>query len=98
MPAPLSASIQGAPKRQLTLLDSTSIIVGIIIGSGIYEASPLIARSVPGPAALLGAWLAGGFFALVGSLCYAELATAYPAEGGDYVYLTRAFGRRMGFL
>jgi amino acid transporter len=98
MPAPLPVEPRGAPKRELTLLDSTSIIVGIIIGVGIYEASPLIARSVTGPAALLGVWLAGGAFALIGSLCYAELGTAYPAEGGDYVYLTRAFGRRMGFL
>ena len=86
------------PQRQLTLFDSTCIIVGIIIGVGIYEASPLIARCVPGPLTLLGVWVLGGVLSLVGALCYAELATAYPEEGGDYVYLTRAFGRPLGFM
>lgn len=87
-----------APKRQLTLFDSTSMILGIIIGAGIYESSPLIAQNVPGVAGLLVAWLLGGLCSLVGALCYAELATTYPREGGDYVYLTRAMGRAIGFL
>ena len=43
-------------------------------------------------------WLLGGLLSLIGAVCYAELATAYPKEGGDYVYLTRAFGRSVGFL
>ncbi|MGA2032065.1 MAG: amino acid permease [Thermoguttaceae bacterium] len=93
-----SASSAAAPRRQLTLLDSTSIIVGIIIGSGIYRSSPLIAGSVPNTAWLIGVWILGGLLSLVGALCYAELANAYPREGGDYVYLTRALGRKMGFL
>jgi len=87
-----------APRRQLTLLDSTSIIVGIIIGSSIYESAPLIAKSLPSTAWLLGMWVLGGVLSLIGALCYAELATAYPTEGGAYVYLTRAFGRKLGFL
>ena len=87
-----------APKRQLTLFDSTSIIIGIIIGAGMYKASPLIASSVPSSLAVLAVWLAGGAFALVGSLCYAELATMFPAEGGDYIFLSRAYGRPMGLL
>jgi amino acid transporter len=86
------------PRRQLTLFDSTCIIVGIIIGVGIYETSPQIAQCVPGPAWLGAVWMLGGILSLVGALCYAELATAYPQEGGDYVYLTRAFGRPLGFL
>ena len=87
-----------APKRQLTLFDSTSIIVGIIIGATIYESTPLIAQNVPGVGGLLAAWLLGGFLSFVGALCYAELATAYPRSGGDFVYLTRAFDRPIGFL
>jgi len=87
-----------APRRELTLFDSACIIVGIIIGSGIYETTPLIAQNVPGVGWLLAVWLLGGLLSLVGGLCYAELATAYPKEGGDYVYLTRAFGRMPGFL
>ena len=87
-----------APQRHLTLFDSTSIIVGIIIGVSIYEMTPRIAQNVPGVEGLLGAWLLGGFLSFVGALCYAELATAYPREGGDFVYLTRAFDRPIGFL
>jgi len=92
---PQSADV---PQARLTLFDSICIIVGIIIGAGLYETTPLIAASVPDMASLALIWVLGGVFALVGSLCYAELATAYPAEGGDYVYLTRGFGPRLGFL
>ena len=87
-----------APKQQLTLLDAISIIIGIVIGVGIYQTSPVIAASVTTPAWLILIWIAGGLLSLAGALCYAELATAYPEEGGDYVYLTKAWGRRMGFL
>jgi amino acid transporter len=87
-----------SPRRELTLFDSTCIIVGIIIGAGIYRSSPDIAGLAPSVAWLMGLWLFGGLLSLIGALCYAELATAYPAEGGDYVYLTRALGRRTGFL
>jgi amino acid transporter len=86
------------PKRRLSLFDSTSLIVGIIIGVGIYETSPLVASCVPSVGWLAAVWAAGGLVSLVGALAYAELATAWPEEGGDYVYLTRAFGRRAGFL
>ncbi len=91
-------STPAVPRRQLTLFDSTSIIVGIIIGAGIYESTPLIASHVPNLGGLLLAWFLGGLFSLVGALCYAELATTYPGAGGDYVYLTRAVGRPMGVL
>ena len=86
------------PLRQLSLFDSLCIIVGIIIGTGIYETTPMVASSMGGGGGTLAVWLAGGALALAGSLCYAELATAYPREGGDYVYLTRAFGRLCGGL
>ena len=89
---------EAAPRRQLTLLDSTAIIVGIIIGSSIYEMSPAIAGCMQNATMLLGVWVLGGVLSVLGSLCYAELATAYPVEGGDYVYLTRAMGRTVGFL
>jgi len=92
---PLSPSV---PRRELTLFDSTCIIVGIIIGSGVYRTSPEVARLAPSVTWLIGLWLLGGLLSLIGAVCYAELATAYPKEGGDYVYLTRAFGRSVGFL
>jgi amino acid transporter len=87
-----------APKKELSLFDSTCIIVGIIIGVGIYETAPTVAAGVAGWAGVLGVWLAGGVLALTGAMCYAELATAYPREGGDYVYLSRAFGSWAGYL
>lgn len=92
MPAP------STPRPQLTLFDSICIIVGIVIGAGIYETAPLIARSVPDAGWLIALWIAGGIIALIGASCYAELVTTYPYEGGDYIYLTRAYGRRTGFL
>ena len=87
-----------APRRHLTLTDCTSIIVGIIIGAGIYETTPHIAQNVSGPGMLIGVYLLGGVASLIGALCYAELTTMYPREGGDYVFITQAYGRRMGFL
>jgi APA family basic amino acid/polyamine antiporter len=85
-------------QAQLGLWDAVSIIIGIVIGAGIYETPPLIFNNVHGPWEGLGVWALGGLLSLVGALCYAELATTYPRSGGDYVYLTRAFGPWMGFL
>ncbi len=87
-----------APRRELSLFDSVCIIGGIIIGAGIYESTPLVAQNVSSAGVLVVVWLLGGLLSLVGALCYAELATAYPREGGDYVYLNEAFGWRSGFL
>lgn len=83
---------------RLGLWDAISIIVGIVIGATIYEMPPTIFSNVSGPGAALGVWALGGVLSLIGAFCYAELATAYPHSGGDYVYLTRAYGSWMGFL
>jgi basic amino acid/polyamine antiporter, APA family len=90
--------VSATPKRALTLFDSPCIIVGIIIGAGIYQNAPMVARGVGSGWGLIGLWFAGGLLSLFGAFGYAELATAYPREGGDYVYLTRAYGRWAGFL
>jgi amino acid transporter len=90
--------MQTAPKKELSLFDSTCIIVGIIIGAGIYETSPTVAACMGGWLGILGIWLVGGLLALAGALCYAELATTYPRQGGDYVYLSRAYGSWAGYL
>jgi len=86
------------PGRQLGLFDAVCMMVGIVIGVGIYESPPRVAANVSGPTALLLAWALGGVLAFIGALCYAELATAYPRSGGDYVYLSRAYGSWVGFL
>src|SRR5947209_8733010 len=85
-------------KPQLGLWDAVCIIVGIVIGSSIFTTSPTIFENVASPWEGLGVWLGCGILAVVGALCYAELATTYPRSGGDYVYLSRAFGRPVGFL
>src|SRR5262245_6609380 len=86
------------PKRELTLLDAIYLIVGVIIGAGVYSFAPQIASAVPTSGHVLGLWALGGALSLLGALCYAELAAAYPKEGGDYVYLSRAYGPWAGFL
>jgi amino acid transporter len=85
-------------KPKLGLWDAVSIIVGIVIGSTIYKSPQLIMKSVTSPEWGLAAWGIGGVLSLIGALCYAELASTYPRSGGDYVYLSRAFGRWCGFL
>ncbi len=84
--------------RRLGLWDTVSMIVGIVIGAGIYETAPLVFQNVSGPGAALAVWVGGGLLTLVGALCYAELASTYPRSGGDYVYLSRAYGSWAGFL
>jgi basic amino acid/polyamine antiporter, APA family len=95
---PDSAPSSAAPKRQLTLFDSTCIIVGIIIGTGVYMQTNTIASAAGSGWGLLGLWLLGGVLSLCGAMGYAELASAYPREGGDYVYLTKAYGPWAGFM
>jgi amino acid transporter len=72
--------------------------LGIIIGAGIYQMAPAIAKGAFCWWGVLLIWVAGGLLSLCGALSYGELATAYPREGGDYVYLSRAYGRWAGFL
>jgi APA family basic amino acid/polyamine antiporter len=87
-----------APRKVLSLFDSTSLIVGIIIGAGIYQMAPDIAKGAGSWWGVLVIWAVGGLLSLFGALGYAELAAAYPREGGDYVYLSRAYGSWAGFL
>ena len=90
--------MQTAPKKELTLFDSTCLIMGIIIGVGIYQLTPTITGGSFSWWGAMLLWVAGGVISLCGALGYAELATAYPREGGDYVYLTRAYGGWAGFM
>lgn len=93
------AKIAGTtPKRALALGDAIAIIVGICIGAGIFETPAIVAANAGSAKSTLLAWLLGGGVSLVGALCYAELATAYPHPGGNYYYLMRAFGKNIAFL
>jgi amino acid transporter len=72
--------------------------VGIIIGAGIFETSPLIAGNTDTLRVLFGVWICGGILSMLGAFCYAELGATYPNAGGDYDYLSRAYGSWAGFL
>ncbi len=80
------------------MTDAVAIIVGVVIGVFVFKAPSFVAANTGNGLLFLLAWLLGGAVSLVGALCYAELATAYPHAGGDYHYLTRAFGRDIAFL
>src|ERR671915_512308 len=96
--APDRARTHGAPRPALTTLDGIVLIVGLVLGAGIFRAPQLVAAGSPDSTTFLLLWVVGGFVSLIGALCYAELAAAYPSAGGEYHFLTRAFGRRSGFL
>jgi APA family basic amino acid/polyamine antiporter len=85
-------------RQVLSTFDATMITVGIVIGAGIFETPALVAGIAGSPGLMMTAWVLGGVLSLVGALTYAELATAWPSTGGDYTFLTRAFGRNVSFL
>jgi APA family basic amino acid/polyamine antiporter len=85
-------------RRDLTLTHATSLVVGIIIGTGIFLKSAAMAQAVGTPALVLAAWLAAGIVAMFGALCFAELGALLPDAGGEYVFLRTAFGEVPGFL
>lgn len=84
-------------KPTLRTIDAASLVVGIIVGAGIYQSAPAIFRNVPDAATGMAAWALGAVLAAAGALCYAELATAYPGDDAEYGYFGRAFGPATGF-
>ena len=84
--------------RKLGLLDATLIIIGIVIGSGIFLLPNIIARSLPSRGAILAVWIVAGVLSAFGALAYAELGAMMPATGGQYVYLREAYGPCCAFL
>lgn len=86
------------PRRQLTVWHAVSVCVGMVIGAGIFSTTPLAASNVSSGTLLLAAWAFGGALSLIGALCFAEMAAAFPDAGGDYFFLRKAYGRRIGFL
>jgi APA family basic amino acid/polyamine antiporter len=87
-----------APRPVLHTRDGVILVVGLVLGAGIFRAPQLVAGGSSSGTMFLGLWLVGGVVSLLGALCYAELAAAYPDAGGEYHFLRRAFGRRAGFL
>jgi len=98
---PRTAPPQGAKPelvKALGLTSATTLVMGSMIGSGIFIVSAEIGREVNSPALLIGAWLVTGFLTIVGALSYGELAAMMPKAGGQYVYLRESLGPLWGFL
>jgi basic amino acid/polyamine antiporter, APA family len=85
-------------RRDLTLFDAINLVVGTIIGSGIFLVPAEIARAVHEPGWMLAVWIIGGALTMLGALSLAELGAAMPEAGGIYSFITRGFGRLPGFL
>jgi len=97
-PAAVAPPAEAAPRPILSTLDAISMIVGIVVGAGIFETPSLVAANARSETMLLLAWVAGGLMTLTGALVFAELTTAYPHPGGNYYHLLRAFGTGPAFL
>jgi amino acid transporter len=87
-----------APRPVLSVFDGAMIVVGIVIGAGIFRTPSMVAGVTGSVEWMLIAWLLGGVLTLIGALCYAELASTFPNAGGDYHFLTRAYGRDVSFF
>ena len=85
-------------ERKLNLSDATALVVSNVIGVGIFTTPAIVAGLVPSPRAMLALWIVGGMLAFAGAITYAELAKLCPQAGGEYNYLSQAFGPLAGFL
>lgn len=100
--APTAASAGTAGRAPaaapLGLRHAIAITVGVAVGAGIFKAPSLVAGNVPSASWMFLLWFIGGCIAFIGALCYAELSSTYPSEGGEYHFLSRAFGRGTALL
>ncbi len=85
-------------KRGLSMLDTTALVIGTVIGTGVFLKAAKMSQEVGSPLWVLLAWVAAGLLSLAGALTYAELSAMMPEAGGEYVFLRRAFGDTWAFL
>lgn len=86
------------PKASLSVFDACTMIVGLIVGAGVFGTPAIVAGAMNDETQILMVWIAGGIFSIIGALCYGELATAFPSAGGEYHFIQRAYGRSLAFL
>src|ERR1044071_2062428 len=84
--------------RGLTLTDTTALVIGTVIGTGVFLKASVMAQEVGTPTLVLLAWVAAGLLSLAGALTYAELGAMLPLAGGEYVYLRHSYGEASAFL
>ena len=90
--------VQDAPRPVLELKDAVALVVGIVVGAGIFRLPALVAGNTGDSATMMFAWVLGAVISFLGALCYAELATAHPNAGGEYHFLERAYGLEVARL
>ena len=93
-----SASGESKPRQLLKTVDVMALVIGIVIGAGIFSAPAIVAANSGSVTEMMLAWLLGGAIAVAGALCYAELCTSHPSAGGDYHFLRLAYGEKVSFL
>ncbi|MFO7923586.1 MAG: amino acid permease [Bacteroidales bacterium] len=88
----------GKPVPSFTTFSSMAVVIGIVIGIGVFRLPPIVATHSANEFQFIFFWIAGGFISLMGALCYAELSSSMPDAGGEYFFLTKAFGPATGFF
>lgn len=89
---------QARPQPQLSVFDAVTIVVGLVVGIGIFRTPSIVAANVTHEWLFILVWIVGGLITLVGALCYAELSAAHPHAGGEYHFLSRAYGRSVAMM
>jgi APA family basic amino acid/polyamine antiporter len=84
--------------RQLGLISATALVISNMVGTGIFTSTGYLAGDLGSSGIILWIWVVGGLCALLGAMCYSELGINFPSSGGEYVYLTQAFGPSWGFM
>ncbi|MGH9594294.1 MAG: amino acid permease, partial [Bryobacteraceae bacterium] len=84
--------------RQLGLISATALVISNMVGTGIFAGTGYLAKDLGSPSLVLWIFVVGGICAFLGAICYSELGINFPSSGGEYVYLTRAFGPTWGFM
>lgn len=94
----MSVPSSAAPRASLTLVDVAIMVVGIVIGIGIFKTPSLVANFSTGETMFMSLWLLGGLITLVGAVCYAELGSSRPNAGGEYSFLREAYGPKVALF
>ncbi len=94
----MAAVERSEPQAQLSVFDAVAIMVGLVVGIGIFRTPSIVAGGVSSEGMFILVWVLGGLITLIGALCYAELAAAHPHAGGEYHFLSRAYGRSVAMM
>src|SRR5690625_1117321 len=94
----MSNSSASRPQPQISVFDAVVIMVGMVVGIGIFRTPSIVAGSVTSEWLFILVWVLGGLVTLIGALCYAELSAAHPNAGGEYHFLSKAYGRGLAMM